>query len=86
VAGDVPPRRVVDRHLAGPVHLPDGYGGLGNAAQRQRAHDGVEATVVEWKVLRVCLLQGDVKAELVGSLSGAGDQGRAEVEPSRKRS
>ena len=63
------------------MHLVDCCSGVRDAAEGQRADDGIEPVVSEWEVLGVGLDEGDINTKFGCPAAGYLQHGRAEVDP-----
>src|SRR6266511_1935122 len=80
-AGDVVGQQQQPAGAQHPPHLGDGLALVGDAAQREGAHHGVERAVRKLQRVGVPLPQVHRTAELQGSVAGALQHGGAEVDP-----
>jgi hypothetical protein len=80
-AGDMPDHQKLTTRAKHTVHLVDCGCGVRDAAEGQRADDGIEPVVREWEVLGVSLEEGDVNADVGRPAAGYVEHGWAEVDP-----
>jgi hypothetical protein len=80
-ACDMPDHQKLTTRAKHTVHLVDCGCGVRDAAEGQRADDGIEPVVREWEVLGVSLDEADVNVELGSPVAGYLEHGRAEVDP-----
>jgi hypothetical protein len=80
-ACDMPDHQKLTTRAKHTVHLVDCGCGVRDAAEGQRADDGIEPVVREWEVLGVSLEEGDVDVDVGRPAAGYVEHGWAEVDP-----